>query len=400
VNQVYRICDVVRAASKLVIVVGPSQLDPNIRTPDDMLAQWGERLWTFPEVLLSPAGKPISVYMRGNEVAPFDISKAHFAAKAWHDSDKSKQLVDHFEGTLTLSRLELVTLAMECLQGRRTSQRHRGDQSYALMGMLRLRKSDPTDSAFQAFARLSLLNDSDQLLERLVCMLPTERSISWATMTDQYGARLWDIEPNIQISGIGNSDTVIIDGARGANVRWESFARVYNERHKSLLRMGAQTLLHTSGMVFYLAATLLVALKPQASSGPDIPGVPKSGGSASSNPAQIFAIVLLIYAFILVFMSPWLLRVLYGGKFWKTQAWLFAFEGYMSIEDIEKKLFGARLGRLKWSKFGSPLSRHIANKQDECVGIDPTTDPRVRDVVQRSRNAPYGEPRVCDLYHR
>lgn len=64
------------------------------------------------------------------------------------------QLIDHYEGNLILNQLELVTLALECLHKRDTHQYLRGDHSYALMGLLRIRpKIDPTDTAFQAFAR-------------------------------------------------------------------------------------------------------------------------------------------------------------------------------------------------------------------------------------------------------
>lgn len=64
------------------------------------------------------------------------------------------QLVDHYEGSLILSQLELVTLALECLHNRDTEQYLPGDISYALMGLLRVRPQiDSTDSAFQAFAR-------------------------------------------------------------------------------------------------------------------------------------------------------------------------------------------------------------------------------------------------------
>lgn len=64
------------------------------------------------------------------------------------------QLIDHYEGNLILNQLELVTLALECLHKRDTSQYLPGDHSYALMGLLRIRPQiDPTDSAFQAFAR-------------------------------------------------------------------------------------------------------------------------------------------------------------------------------------------------------------------------------------------------------
>ena len=53
------------------------------------------------------------------------------------------------------------------------------------MGLLRLRpKVDSTDSAFQAFARLSLANDSDLLLERLICTLPKSPEQHWSIMDD------------------------------------------------------------------------------------------------------------------------------------------------------------------------------------------------------------------------
>jgi len=64
------------------------------------------------------------------------------------------KLIDHYEGNLILNQLELVTLALECLHRRATTEYLHGDHSYALMGLLRVRPEiDPTDSAFQAFAR-------------------------------------------------------------------------------------------------------------------------------------------------------------------------------------------------------------------------------------------------------
>ena len=55
---------------------------------------------------------------------------------------------------MILNQLELVTLALECLHNRDTTQYLPGDHSYALMGLLRIRPEiDPTDTAFQAFAR-------------------------------------------------------------------------------------------------------------------------------------------------------------------------------------------------------------------------------------------------------
>ena len=120
-----------------------------------MIRQWGTRLWTFPEVLLSPKGLPIKVYTRGTDLRePLLLEKRQFAARVWEDADISRQLIDHYEGTLILSRLELVTLALKCLHKRQTTEYLPGDHSYALMGLLRLRPTvDASDSGFQAFAR-------------------------------------------------------------------------------------------------------------------------------------------------------------------------------------------------------------------------------------------------------
>lgn len=139
------------------------------------------------------------------------VSKKQFPTAVWEDGAVSRQLVDHYEGSLILSRLELVTLALMCLHKRKTSQYLPGDHSYALMGLLRLRpKVDNTDSAFQAFARLSLANDSDMLLERLICTLPKSLEQHWSVMDDAWDVKLWDIYPKCQVAGVGENDTVIL----------------------------------------------------------------------------------------------------------------------------------------------------------------------------------------------
>jgi hypothetical protein len=329
-------------------------------------------MWTFPEVLLAPSGKPILVYPRGKEHSSFEVAKNQFAAQVWGDSAISRQLIDHYEGNLILSRLELVTLALSCLNSRETSEYLPGDHAYALMGLLRRRPMvDSTDSAFQAFARLSLANDSDRLLERLICTLPVSPSEPWFSMDDAYGVKLWDIDPSVQISGIGHDDTVIIDGARAANVRWKGFKPVASAKRVSWKRWIASYLVQSSGLIFWISVILLAA------------GLYAAGA------------ILLIYASILIFASPHLLRILYSGKFWGTQPWFFAFEGYLPIETIEKQLFGAMLNRFEWTSCGSPLSRHRKNEVNECIGIDPTTDPSVRRMVEDATRSAPGEQKVC-----
>jgi hypothetical protein len=65
-----------------------------------------------------------------------------------------------------------------------------------------------------------------------------------------------------------------------------------------------------------------------------------------------------------------------------TQAWLFGFEGYADLETIESQIFGSRMRRLRWSAYGSSISRHRKNEFNDCVGVDPTTDPVVRQKVE------------------
>ena len=161
-------------------------------------------MWTLPEALLTPADKDIKVYVRGNNGPPRVISKKQLAAVVWNDPLISRQLVDHFNNTLNLSPLELVSIVSSCLRSRSTIQHPPGDLSYALMGLLRqCPQIDQTDSDFQAFARLSLANDSDMLLEeveRLICMLPKDQNTSWLAMNGAWNANLWDIYPRCQVA--------------------------------------------------------------------------------------------------------------------------------------------------------------------------------------------------------
>lgn len=51
-----------------------------------MLQQWGRRVWTFPEVLLAPAGQEISVFVRGSNLDhPIMVPKNQFSAQVWLD---------------------------------------------------------------------------------------------------------------------------------------------------------------------------------------------------------------------------------------------------------------------------------------------------------------------------
>jgi hypothetical protein len=121
-DDVFRISDIVRGAHSMAVIIGPGMRDgqgqPSVKS---MLQEWGERLWTLPEALLVTSNKPISVYRRGYQ-GPLLIPKNQFAGMAWADSVTARDLIDHYEGNLTLSRLELVTIAMQALFARKRGE--------------------------------------------------------------------------------------------------------------------------------------------------------------------------------------------------------------------------------------------------------------------------------------
>jgi hypothetical protein len=374
-QDVFRISDVIRAAYTVVIAVKP-QPGNQTASIDGLLKDWGTRMWTLPEALLAPKDKPIQIYnaRQGRPEFVKELAKKDLAALVWEDTSLTRQLVDHYEGNLTLSRLELVILALKCLSQRRTSKYLDGDLAYVLMGLLRRRPIiDHTDSEFQAFARLSLANDSDNLLERLICILPKSQTQPWYHANDMYNVNLWDVQPTCQIAGVCEDDTVILDGVRGASIRWESFLPVAHDTAWSWKRLFAKMWLRLSG----LALIILVFV-----------GRSLSGG------------IVALYLFITlpaILASPWLVRVLYGGKIWNAAPYLLGFEGYLDIVTIETNIYGFYTGRLSWSAAGSPLSRHQMNEHGECIGEDPTADGSVADLVKQAQYSKFGEPKVYTL---
>ncbi|KAK5659972.1 hypothetical protein OQA88_13437 [Cercophora sp. LCS_1] len=402
-NDVYRIADILRGAQKMVIAIGPpvearaSSPDQTPTDTDTLLRQWGSRMWTFPEVLLSP-GDDIIVYTRESPDPPLRISKNQFASRVWNDGDGdgggdggttkdgfpkpipgyydaklSGQLIDHYAGTLSLSRLELAIVLLQCLYARETSEHLPGDQSYALQGLLHLRpRIDRTDSQFQAFARLSLANDSDRLLERYICVLPVSPAQKWYDMADAYGSQLWDIAPTCQVAAICQDDTVVIDGAHGANIRWKSFYYVAFTRNFSWGRWFASIAMEYQ-FGFFIAAISLFAT---------------AAVGRVVNFANILGGLIFLGLYVWIWLStPRLVRICLGGKLTDVQATLFGFEGYLNAPTVERAIFGGNFNRLSWSTNGSPLSRSYVNNHGERVPLDPTTDPVVRAKLEAAKGA-------------
>ncbi|KEY69033.1 hypothetical protein S7711_03333 [Stachybotrys chartarum IBT 7711] len=391
-SDVYRIADVLRGAQSMIIAVGRRKsADSAARAnTDTLLKEWGSRMWTFPELLLAP-GKSVQVFTRGGNLkAPMIVPKNQFAARVWTyiDPHVARQLIDHYLGNISLSRLELAVLALKCLYSRHTTEYLAGDQAYALMGLLRMRPQiDRTDSAFQAFSRLSLANDSDSLLERYICTLPPNHEQPWFQMDDAYQSSLWDITPYCQVAGIAEDDTIIIDGAWGVAVRWKSFYPVYWSAGLSWKRLFAAITIQFNGMVFILAVTLMAL-------GSSVNGSYRTSTGDTLIGIGVIFLLLFLYSWI---MTPTMTRVLYGGKFSDVQAEMFGFEGHLNAPTIERAIFGGHFGRFSWSPNGSPLSRSYVNAHGEIIGMDPCRDPEVRMKVENAKRARPGDMRVFTL---
>lgn len=357
VEDVYRICDIVRSAHSLVIVIGPP-LDAAFQHEDgatrttrvDWLHDWGRRLWTVPEALLTPSEHRISVYTAGVE-APEVVAKRNLASRVWDDAGTLRQLVEHYEASLPLTQLELISIALECLQRRQTEKRMNGDVAYALMGLLRQRpRVVKTDSDFQAFARLSLANDSDMLLERMLCLKPKTVDAAWHDLRDTWKARLWDIYPTCQVADIVDADTIMLGGAQGAVINWHSLSDVdYTATH-----IRATTWIFARqgpvGLFVYLnlwwIITVLFRLR-----------LDKQAFDAGIMALTVTFGVLCAILFGIAAWAPILLRSLYQGDIADTQARFFAVEGRPDLNLVERYVFGWSSSRLKWVSSANPDQR-------------------------------------------
>lgn len=176
-DDVHRFSDVVRGSAAVHVLL------PEDKALRNSLARFGKRLWCLPECLLAP-GHAIHVHGGGgNETIPI----MSLPARAWTASytddsgavvqgkgrkEEFRLLAEHFSGLLTLTRLELFSVALGAMRALEYYPFQEGDMAYALMGLLTKRPSmDSSDSEQQALARLCLENDSDRIIERMVCML-------------------------------------------------------------------------------------------------------------------------------------------------------------------------------------------------------------------------------------
>jgi hypothetical protein len=237
---------------------------------------------------------------------------------------------------------------------------------------------------------------------------PSGDTAAWHYMADAYGCSAWDVAPYVQVAGICDNDSVVLDGAYGASIRWKSFHPIGFTRLFSWRRLLAAFLLQFNGWILVIGAVLLDAvIRPLMLANQRYASSSSSSGFGSSflsvslfsvNPISLlFGIVLLLVSITTFFCTPMLIRRHLGGQFRSVEAALFGVEGYMTPATAERTIFGTARGRMAWSTNGSPLSRSYLNEKHERVGVDPLLDQNVREKVNLAKVAMPGAKRIFTL---
>ncbi|KAL2827279.1 hypothetical protein BJY01DRAFT_262078 [Aspergillus pseudoustus] len=384
-SDIHKICNAVRCAKRVYILL-----------PDESRSTkeaWGSRMWTLPEVLLAAEKIRYCIAdpLRPNELGWDRVSLTDMSETFWGFETDAEQgpdgdipheraithLVNHYTNRVTLSELQILAFAIQALAGLFTGPNIRGDHTaslaYAAMGLMAYRLEPcKDDHVFQAVARLCLVNDSNQLLERLLSLwpypalktgpvLPKEREEPTANSVellrnmadpDQYGCRLWDVQPLCSVVGIGNdrlAPTLILDRCRGIPIRWKSFPRLKYTREFKGLRSAI-----SKAVVFF------------------------SGGFLWQNVRNALYGVALFFGvgWILSWFTPCAVRRLCNGGTEAVSGHLVGIEGVRRLHEIERHIFGNVYNRLSYAPSTTPFSAALRD-EDLRIGRElPTFDDR------------------------
>ncbi|MCJ1355903.1 MAG: hypothetical protein MMC33_005896 [Icmadophila ericetorum] len=392
-SDVYRFCDVIRGAQRVCVLL------PEMSTK--YMREWGSRMWCLPEAMLSQ--KP-DIYFCSLREETQVMSKLELSDEVWDDGDPengdnqpTRVLAEHYSNVLTLSRLELFSVALEALANKQHTTFTQADLAYALMGLLSHRvQLTGKESLFFALARLSLANDSDRLVERMISMYPHVKDLRdsphkdednifrHSIVPDQYGTQLWDIEPLCQVTGIGEDGEVVLDGCKGLSIRWKGFPQMQYKRSTGFRKLMAELCLR-SGAYLSAAGFVLVihyAYLLTQDSGDNEPITSTFGLGVAPSVRYIFSYsavqrdiaaiffgaLMLFLSFIFAIASPFAVVRLYGGRVTESAPWLCGFEGVMPVKQLERIVFGNYKQRLTYEPSSTPFCDRDLN---ERIGKEP-----------------------------
>ncbi|KAG2065128.1 hypothetical protein BDR04DRAFT_1175876 [Suillus decipiens] len=373
-RDVYCMTDVYRRAETTLIILGRVASGEN-----ECWRNYSERVWTFPEALLSP--RLCYMFRDREEVKP--LSLFELANLAYTNSDDEQAIINAYGGKDPLERLEHLTLlkkaiwrrAMRALpvsssppsrleldmigEGSVTNKvykpyrPHKAEQVYALMGFFEHRiQPNNHEDELMALARLSMANDTDRITERMVSMLPstTTPEACWYADSDIYDANLWDIVPEIQVAGVTENGALVLDGCQAAAIRWKNFPEVAFSTTHSLRRT-------------------VVGFMPYCSWPSS-----RTGG-----------IALVGIGILLLILSPVLFLYAKSGRIATAQPWLIGVKGVIDRNKIDGHLYGGTIGhfpRMFYTPSGSPFS------QPEQLGGRRGSDKQYEDAEERERSGP------------
>ena len=382
-SDVNRMCDVIRGAERVVVMLPDQQKNPNPKSMDQLMEEWGNRMWTLPEGLLAPGDVHFCQSRGTAEPQIIALHKTELSDRAWKDKPADDEdpptriLAECYQGNLDLSRLELFSTALTALGDREPGNLFTdADIAYALMGLLHFRiEPDETDSIFQAIARLSLANDNDRLVERMVCMYPKDTSsfrnlFKTLSHKDQYETHLWDITPLCQVVGVGDEpDTVLLNGCKAIPIRWKQFPKMHYKRHQGFKKFIAEMFVRSGAWWIVAGFSLAWTYAPFL-----LAGAQDSAGNYSVKLTKYLIILFgafLAVGFVLSFFGPRSVRRLFGGSVMQTTPHLIGFEGVMPIHKLEKIIFGNSQGRLSYEASSTPFCR---NNRDPIYrqGVEPS----------------------------
>ena len=385
--DVYRFCDVIRGAQRVCILL------PEMTTK--CKKEWGTRMWCLPEAMLSQKTDIFFCSLQETQV----MTKLDMSDEVWDDGDPdsgdnqpTRVLAEHFSNVLTLSRLELFSVALEALANKQHTVFTQADLAYALMGLLSHRvQLTGKESLFFALARLSLVNDSDRLVERMISMHPNvgdfkddeDNIFRHSIVPDQYGTQLWDIEPLCQVTGVGEDGEVILDGCKGLSIRWKAFPQMQYKRSYGFRKFMAEMCLR-SGAWLSAAGFLLIArygylLSQDYGTDNTVSGSVTVGSHSTGFTYNLTAvsrdIVAIFFGAFMLFLSlifaiaaPFAVVRLYGGRVTESAPWLCGFEGVMPIKELERVVFGNCKRRLTYEPSSTPF---CDREPEERIGREP-----------------------------
>ncbi|KAI0964796.1 hypothetical protein F4678DRAFT_454804 [Xylaria arbuscula] len=369
--DIYGMCDVIRGSKRVVVIFPDNSIEAR--------RVWGSRMWTLPEALLGP-GTTIDFLARvGDGYDQTTLSLIEMTGEIWDDRQHAEAggiptrlLAEHFAGELTLSRIDFFVNAVEACYYRSKLNYKMftpNDVTLAVMGLLHYRlDSNKKDTAFQSLAQLSLSNDSDRIIERMVSLLhPTDDPADTLNPfykiahKDVFSTRLWDIQPTCNVVGIAYEDnTLLLDSCRVMHIRWKGFPRITTVRDYNAIRVLA-TIFLTAGTWWFLQGIYIA--------------ITYAPFFYNSDGKLLYGLKFAIAAFffLAVFLSlfgPVSVRSLYGGQVLYSATNLVGFEGVMPIDKLERLVFGNSDARLTYEASSTPIGTNWRD-HDRRVGKEP-----------------------------